>query len=465
MFGHTNDALIFSPVENAGPRVYARNILCFALGPDYDAEEITGILKGGLEATKQQIPYLSAEVVLDTDNTKQKGCLCLQEGAFGELRAKQLSKSEFGLTYDEFKARNYPVAELREEAVHPVPLLPRAGEAVPVLAAQANFVEGGLLLSFCIFHLVADGFSCARVFQMWAQNCRRLQDPAARESVFLSSSAFERAPLTVGHLSDPDKCDPADFPEFKVTAEPEEQCPSLHRPYRAQVWRFSPAALARLRADCAGDDGRKASTDDALAALIWRCTIAAQLGPDDVARLAEPLSILSVTVEARQRIFPPLAPDYMGCPYIYAMSRVPVADLVAGTAELPALAALTRRATAAITPHYLSSVINIFQKVPDYACLKPTCFDDLGGQHVFHSSWDNLPWYEAEWGPKLGGTAERFRVSSGGMMNGLQLVLPRVPKGLGPDGSDGVEVLMAFEEGKEDRLKADPLWNRYAVPA
>lgn len=465
MFGHTNDPFIFSPLEQSGPRVYARPIFCFPLGPSYDQDEVVRILKGGLAATKEQIPYLSAEVVPDPD-AEQKGCLYLREGDFGELRVKTLDKSEFPLTYDEFRARNFPVDVLRDDVLCPVPSVPKAGDAVPVFVSQASFVEGGLLLSICIFHLVADGYSLSRVFQAWAQHCRKAQDKNSREDVFLSSSAFERAPLMVGHLSDPDKCNLDDYPEIVVTEQPpEHQVPATARPYRATVYRFTALALAQLRADASAGSAHKVSTDDALAALMWRCTLAAQLSADAAAALPDPTSILSVAVPCRSRTFPPLAPDYMGCPYIYAMPRAPAADLVAGKAELPSLARLVKAAVDAITPHYLSNVINMFQKVHDYACLKPACFDGLGGPHVFVSTWQKLPFYSTEWGDKLGGRCERLRTASHGMLNGLHMILPAVPKSSAPEGSEGVEVVMGFEDDKGEALKNDSLWMRYAVVA
>ncbi|KAL1616861.1 hypothetical protein SLS56_011229 [Neofusicoccum ribis] len=461
MFGHTNDPLILSPLEHAGPRGYVRPILCFALDPSADQDEVVRILKAGLDATKEQVPYLSAEVVEDTE-AEQKGCLTLREGDFGELRVRTLSKAEFPLSYEEFRAKNFPTDQLHQDVVSPTSVFPQPGSQVPVFLAQANFVEGGLLLSVAVYHLVADGFSICRLLRIWAQSCRKLQDPNSTSTVFLSSSAFERAPLVVGHLSDPDKCNIADHPELVLTDMPPiNRMPSTARRYRTHVWHLSPSALQRLRHDASAGPGRKVSAADALTALIWRATVAAQQHDAADTETSAATSILTIPVASRARTFPPLAPDYMGCPLVYANPTHALAEIVtndAVDAVLPALARKVKAAVDAVTPHYVSTVVNMFNKVPDYVCLAPASFAGLAGPHAMVSSWEKYDAYAEDWGSLFGGRCDRWRTVSEGMMNGVQLVLPALP---GKEG--GVEVAMGLEEGREEVLARDEVWTRYAV--
>lgn len=465
MFGHTNDPLIFSPIEQAGPRGYVRPILCFSLGPSYDQDEVVRILKGGLEATKQTVPYLAAEIVPDTE-TERSGCVTLQEGDFPELRVKRLSEAEFPLSYDQFRAKNFPTELLREDTLCATPVFPDPDSQLPVFVAQANFVDGGLLLSFSIFQLVVDGFSITRILHIWAQNCRKQQDPDTQDSIFLSSSAFERAPLIIGHLSDPDKADPKDFPYMVHADEPlPSTFPSGHRNFRTHLYHFTPDALARLRHDASQPGGPKISQEEALWALMWRCTVAAQLSSspsDSDSSDTTTDSILTIAIPSRSRTFPPLAPDYMGCPLVYTHPVAPLtASLLTPSPDLADLAARVHAAVAAITPHYVSSLVNLFAKLDDYACMAPASFLELGGRHALTASWAELPFYAAEWGAALGGRCERARTVAEGILNGCQLVMPAVPAEAG----GGVEVAMGLPEERLAALEGDEVWGRYAVRA
>lgn len=55
---------------------------------------------------------------------------------------------------------------------------------MPVLATQATFVRGGLVLSIWIHHSIADGTGWGRIFEVWAKNMRRIrQKDMASESM------------------------------------------------------------------------------------------------------------------------------------------------------------------------------------------------------------------------------------------------------------------------------------------
>ncbi|KAF4539902.1 Enoyl- hydratase isomerase [Lasiodiplodia theobromae] len=496
MFGRTNDPLIIAPLEQAGHRGYARPILCFPLNPSYDQDEVVRVLREGLEATKEQVPYLAAEVVrVDEPEAKQKGCLTLEEtDDLGELHVKKLDKSEFPLSYDEFRAKNFPINLLKQDVVSPLPLFPKEGDRVPVFAAQANFIEGGLLLSICSYHLVADGFSIAKYFQIWAQNCRKLQTSTSRDSVFLSSSAFDSAPLFFGHLSDPNKCDIKHHSELVLndTSLPQSvRIPSTQRNFCARIWHFTPDALSRLRVDASVPGQPKVSAEEAVAALIWRCTVAAQLSPDAVAASPQQISHATLAISSRMRTFPPLAPDYMGCPLVYASAAAPLADLVhrsesdeaAEAALLQTLARKVKSEIESVTAHRVANLVNTLQSasVPDYERLAPVSWSGLGQNSLFISKWNEMPFYEADWGAMFStaggevngeegaaasGYCERIRTVAEGMLNGVQMILPTVPKKKGVNGKDGLEVMMGMEAGKPlETLENDPVWLKYALPA
>jgi hypothetical protein len=89
--------------------------------------------------------------------------------------------------------------------------------------------------------------------------------------------------------------------------------------------------------------------------------------------------------------------------------------------------------------------------------LAPTAFLDVPGFNCVQTSWLNFKLYGLEWGSLLGDRIEAVRMPHVGVINGLQVVLPVLPNG-------GMEIMVGVEGDCLDRLLADPLFAKFAVP-
>jgi len=94
------------------------------------------------------------------------------------------------MTYAELKSKSFPVAAFEGDEICRRSVWTVAGERLPVSLVQANFIDGGLVLSWCILHLAGDGTSFFTWSQIWAEECRRAQGLEIAEPVELAEEMF-----------------------------------------------------------------------------------------------------------------------------------------------------------------------------------------------------------------------------------------------------------------------------------
>jgi hypothetical protein len=70
--------------------------------------------------------------------------------------------------YEELKAQHFPLSKLSTEHLSPVGVMPVPPN--PVFAAQANFIQGGLLLAVAVHHSASDGAGLDTIISTWAKN-------------------------------------------------------------------------------------------------------------------------------------------------------------------------------------------------------------------------------------------------------------------------------------------------------
>lgn len=94
------------------------------------------------------------------------------------------------MTYAELKSKSFPVSAFEADEICQRSVWPASGERLPVSLVQANFIEGGLILSWCILHALGDGTSFFTWSQVWAEECRRAQKLEITDPVELSEEIF-----------------------------------------------------------------------------------------------------------------------------------------------------------------------------------------------------------------------------------------------------------------------------------
>lgn len=447
-------------LEQASPPYWNRSLYCFELQPHYNQEEITAILRAAFEATLTGLPILKAQLVPAEDN-EQKGKHDLAPGGIKELFVKNFASTD--LDYDDLRTKQFPISSFEDDKFWATPCFPSPGEKIPVFVAQANFIKGGLLLGISFWHLVMDGVALSIALRVFAQNCRRIQDPDSPDKVdfnfpsenFDKSRFHESPPQYEGLLSDHPECVlatevPTGPPEFMIT------------PLKVEVFHISSTAIKALKVAAtpiAEDESHTrepmwVSTNDAITALIWRSIMIATYEGSEYAD--EPMSCCQIAVNGRSKMNPPLPADYFGCALTFSTNDLPISSIM--TAEsLPVMALMVRQSIMKVTGTYLESLIAMMRKAPDFRRLAARCFGDLLGRSTCMTSWAAFPLYEYDWGPALGGKCERVRAPKLGMFNGLQTVLPVLPERLG----GGYEVMIGLRPHVMEKLKMDRVWSEF----
>ncbi|KAK1676802.1 transferase family-domain-containing protein [Colletotrichum godetiae] len=451
-----------TPLERIGPKGYLRYVFPFQLPEDYNHEQAASILRAGYEAAQQRIAVLGCEAVPNPD-AKQAGILKLQRLRHGDIEGitvKDLrAPGAFPMTYKELKSKNFPVASFDANTICRRSVWATPDERLPVSLPQANFIQGGLILSWCIFHMFGDGKTFLIWTKIWAEECRRAQglqitDPFKLDEAFLRDRQRIMSPTG----KNPGRAE--DHPEYTIIPFTPESMPPkiLSEDHRGQIFYFSPGALARLKAEASPENAteptkqRWVSTNDALSALLWRTVMAVQSPLETLE--GDPVSVFNIAVDARLRTDPPVHPETMGCFLGYVAASVPIRKML-GSASLADLAILVRQALIRADNQFVDDVATLIDTVEDVNRIIPTALLDVPGNNCIQTSWVNFSLYDVQWGQVLGDTIQAVRAPHVGVINGLQVVMPILPDG-------GMEILVGVEKDCLDRLLHEPLWMKYA---
>ncbi|KAF4760295.1 hypothetical protein N7455_012731 [Penicillium solitum] len=448
-------------LERIGPKGYLRYIFPFQLEEEYDLDEVFRILQAGYQVLSQRIPEVACEAVLD-GHSEQRGVMRLQEeanGGIARIVVKDL-RGSFPSDYAELKDKSFPVASLDADTFCPRSVWPSAGERLPISVVQANFIRGGLILTWCIFHMVGDGITFYTWTNIWAEECRRAQGLEIRDPIRLPDAIWqdrERVTKPSGDTAGKLESHPEyTLLPFTPPGAPPKMTSLSHR---GQVFYFSPESLAALKAEASPvnatepSDQKWISTNDALAALLWRTVMAVQSPLDTLE--GDPVSVFNIAIDGRQRTDPKLHPATLGCFLEYVAVSVPIRRMLS-TMSLADLATEIRKAILRADQQFTDDVVALVEQLEDVDRLVPTAFLDVPGFNCVLTSWVNFKLYGLEWGPLLGNNIEAVRVPHVGCINGCQVVLPVLPNG-------GMEILVGVEESSLDRLLDDSLFTKYGV--
>lgn len=455
-----------TPLERIGPKGYIRYVFLFPLADDYSIEEVASVLKAGYNVTKQRLSVLTCEAVPDVDS-KQAGVLKLQRMNDGDIEDIVINdlraQADFPSSYAELKSKAFPVAAFDADTLCRRSVWPSPGEKrLPVSLVQANFISGGLILTWCLLHMVGDGKSYYTWMKVWAEDRRRIQGLEIPEPVSLPTAIWsdrERVMKSSGRNAGLLE----NHPEYTLLPfTPPGAPPKMVSPdHRGQVFYFSPAALEALKAEASpanateSSDQKWISTNDALSALLWRTVMAVQ-SPLDSLGSGDPVSVFNIAIDGRLRTDPPVHPETQGCFLEYIAVSAPIRKMLEGSLSLSDLAIMIRKQLLRADGQFTDDVAALVEKLEDVDRLVPTAFLDVPGFNCVQSSWVNFELYSLDWGSVLGGRIDAVRAPHVGIINGLQVVLP-VPT----DG--GIEVLVGVEEGCLDKLLHEPLWTKFAV--
>ncbi|KAG6491685.1 hypothetical protein ZIOFF_046621 [Zingiber officinale] len=200
-----------------------------------------------------------------------------------------------------------------------------------VLSPSSNVTElaDGIFLGCCFNHVVGDGVSYWKFFKAWAE--------IARGGALQSSPPVHRRWFFDGSFEPPIKL---------PFTRPEEFIERFRMPvYRERVFHLAAGLIAGLKArankESSSSSGATISSFQSVTALLWRCITRARGLP------AKQTTNCRVACQNRERLRPPLSPEYFGNSIHAQMATATAGELLAR--DLGWAARLVHQAIAAHT--------------------------------------------------------------------------------------------------------------------
>ncbi|XEV01609.1 hypothetical protein FSHL1_006896 [Fusarium sambucinum] len=410
-----------TPLDMNLPRLYgARWVLCFPLLPGSDKLQVYKTLKQGLAHTVASIPWISGMIGPEEGHDPSNGRIQIVESPdsllfpFKDLTGVMPS-------YTELKEQNFPLSVLSTAQLGPIDAMPQ-GATQPVFATQANFVEGGLLLTVGVHHSVCDASALDAIVSTWAHNTAAVSVDINSFAPF-DEQSNDRSPLMEGQL-DTESGDSYGYQLMPTPPGSNHILPTFKMPpLSSRLFHFSSESLKTLKETAAAF-----STHDALLAFIWQHMTSARLKsgvftnpPGDT-----DMSALCLAVNVRNRMSPPLPSSYLGNASMPCVTeKLPVSVITSGT-SLPQVAATIRKSLAAFNnPGRVSATIGLLNSRTNPTDFK-LAFNGFLGPDVVESSWADLGIYDNVWGAM--GMLDAFRIPGEGA-DGTITVLPRLKDG------------------------------------
>ena len=481
-------------------------------------------MRSALAQTFNAIPVLAGTVTY-IPHASQKGSLAVTapwRTAQDALSVKDLRETDHP-TYESLRSKHFPMADLDYSIIMPGRRsmhLPNfqalETDERPVLLAQINIINGGMILGLLMDHFFTDGVGSVTVAKVWASYCRgqdgsRLVSPECVDRTRLmegdESGRFEDF-LQYSCRPDPDISAPAhsflsrmlttpyswivrplrSLFGFGLNAVPpprtmlpsgpaRDTTRSEPDPLGGEIFFFSQAKLKELKqmaSKLESDETSWISTNDALACLVWSCVTAAYKDDnhnnlestkdksDPVQRyLGERASVLVFAINARGYLRPPLPAGFIGNVLIWGFSIGLLSTVVPTPEGVTKCAHSLRRDIKGYgDPTYIPRLIGGLKALPDISKVR------LGGEvvleHVFTvNSWATQEWYDLDWGQFAGGRCERVRVHNT-LTENFCLVLPELKSDEGSENAAGLEVIIRIKERQMKSLRVNEFFNRFA---
>ena len=461
------------------PRLY--NAIMFAFPASaVSRETVCSVLLQSLSRLINELPFLGADIVSDRSIDTRPGNLRLQipDQAVPEIVVRDLTFDiNWHHSYEQLRSAGMPLKLLDGKIL--APPASGIGNANRFISAQLNCMKGGYILSLCSNHAFVDASGLATIMSRWAQFAYDLQHDSS--GMTRGEVALYEDQLPALH---PEMTSPAIFERLKSRPEvwhvlgldatknlsPQETTQENELPtmipangpmpnnLRTAIFEVTSTAAKRLKDDISPSKPSWISSQDALHALIW-CSIIKARFPASLGNSWKDhgTSILSVAIDGRSLLTPPIPASYIGNAIFFALVEANVDALTASKASLSEIALLIRRRIEECKDKSLiTDAVRLAATIPDVRDLRIVMQDYLG-VHLSTSSLVNLPFYELEFGGIFGngGKPEFFRFPKG-QFGAICLLLPRKLDGR-------IEVVIGMNDADMDRLINDEQFRKYVT--
>ncbi|EEU37020.1 uncharacterized protein NECHADRAFT_52215 [Fusarium vanettenii 77-13-4] len=449
------------------PKIYVAVAEVFTLPEGTNIEATVRNMTAGLEFTLSQFPILSG--ILEMNAATGTMWVAKKRDSTASLHVKHMLGEDEFPSYKELAEKHFPASALKggqllPEFVTAKPLHSPLGdnneEGIAVAAFQLNFIRDGLIIALAIHHSVSDGPGCDGFLTTWAENTVA----AAKGTPFIPTKhkfSIHGTPLDIerpsmARVEELDKM----LPVVRDAGGPMQPPPAgfVMPTLVAQMWHFPKSKVDLLKSKASNQDGGSwISTYDAIMALLWSSITRAKLEmfkPDP-----ESKAILVHAVDTRKVWSPSLPDRFLGVGAAAARCEpLAVKDIITG--NLSQLAASVRGSINAITPEYLSNLLEWVAGHEDQRFLE-TSINSFLGIDLGASSWQGMTTYEAH---DFGfGLPKALRWPNPGF-EGFVLLYPSRAGSVDAAEDEGIEVCVCLEESCHKRLLEDEVLLEYAQP-
>lgn len=424
--------------------IYTQLCLCYhmpASSPISD-QDIIDRLKVGLKRLAVAFPWVAAQVINEGANETSAGTFKFQRlEETPRLIVRDLWADSTAPSWEALQKSQFPFRLLDENIICPRNTIPHGAEGPekPVFLVQANFIQGGLLLTFTTSHQAMDMTGQGQIMYLLDKACKG--EPFTTEELRIGN--LERTSL-IPYVDGPLPDNP--FQDVKDNMPPPApgNCSWAYLSFPAK-------ALVELKTEAAKSLSTGfVSTDDVVTAFIWKIISRARSS-----RLGDGVvTTLGRAVDPRRHLNIP--ETYPGIIVNMVYQKLPVKELV----EEP-LGETARKLRSSVDP--LTSTLGEDTRIMMTKLHRSPLKDSVnvsvaidGSRDIALSSWGKQASYSLDFGLGLG-KPESVRRPQFVPVEGLLYLMPKRL-----DGEIAVAVCLRKED--LDRLVTDDALLKHGVP-
>ena len=157
-----------SPLDQFANRLYTPLLLLFKIDAEVPHDVISSDLQIGLSSLINDVPFIAGNVVLEDEETGNLQ-IDIPDDAGVMFSVRDLSDPTKRpiLDFEELEKAAFSSSLLDPSELGPLHFAPEA--VAPVLAIQANFIRGGLILAIFIHHSTADALGLLTLLKRWSR--------------------------------------------------------------------------------------------------------------------------------------------------------------------------------------------------------------------------------------------------------------------------------------------------------
>lgn len=441
-------------------KIYTQLCLCYSVDDASSHAAIIDKLNTGLERLSASFPWVAGQVVAEGASEGNSGIVKIKPlEKVPRLVVKDLRHDPSIPTMFDLKRANFPMSMLDENNICPRTTLPIGSDESapePVFLIQANFIMGGLLLSFVAHHNTMDITGQHQIMHLLSKACHG--EPFTSEEVssgnldrsnlipLLDGSSYKQGSWFTRQIQQPN-------PTQSATTGPDGLPEGAPVPPKCTwtYFTFSNSSLTALKSlGTATVPSGYISTDDALCVFIWQSVTRARL-----ARLNLNLeSTFARAIDTRRYLNIPAT--YPGLIQNMTYHTFPLSTLV--SSPLGVVAWHLRTAVDPKTStlnHDTRALATYLTHTPDKSVVAFTASLELS-HDIMLSSWSKIDSYTLDFDLGLG-RPQAVRRPRFVPVESLIYFMPRRP----PDGDLAVAICLRDQDLQ--RLREDGEFARFAT--